>query len=89
MPITALNMPTLRYGHLESPSPHTYSGAKGMGEGGAAPLHTISAALQDALYSSGVVIADSHNTPDSIFAALAQARAKGRDPNVRTEHRRK
>jgi 2-furoyl-CoA dehydrogenase large subunit len=89
MPITALNMPTLRCGHLETPSPHSYNGAKGMGEGGAAPLHTISAALQDALYSSGVIISDSHNTPDSIFAALAQTKEKGRDANVHTEHRRK
>ena len=88
-PITSLNMPTLRCGHLETPSPHSYNGAKGMGEGGAAPLHTISAALQDALYSSGVIISDSHNTPDSIFAALARARAEGRDANVRTERRGK
>ena len=84
-PITSLNMPTLRCGHLETPSPHSYNGAKGMGEGGAAPLHTLSAALQDALYSSGVIIADSHNTPDSIFQALARARREGRDPNVRSE----
>jgi len=89
MPITALNMPTLRCGHLETPSPHSYSGAKGMGEGGAAPLHTISAALQDALYASGVIISDSHNTPDSIFAALARAKKEGREKNVRTEQRSK
>ncbi len=89
MPITSLNMPTLRCGHLETPSPHSYNGAKGMGEGGAAPLHTISAALQDALYASGVIISDSHNTPDSIFAALARAKEKGRDANVRTERRKK
>ena len=48
-PITAVNMPNLKYGHIETPSPHSYSGAKGMGEGGGAPLHAISAALQDAL----------------------------------------
>ncbi|MBI3667710.1 MAG: xanthine dehydrogenase family protein, partial [Acidobacteria bacterium] len=34
-PITVLNMPDLLYGHIESPSPFTFSGAKGMGEGGA------------------------------------------------------
>ncbi|MDP9263086.1 MAG: xanthine dehydrogenase family protein molybdopterin-binding subunit [Acidobacteriota bacterium] len=88
-PITSLNMPTLRCGHLETPSPHSYNGAKGMGEGGAAPLHTISAALQDALYASGVIVSDSHNTPDSIFAALDRARAQGRDANVRAERRGK
>ena len=49
-PITAINMPNVKYGNIETPSPHSYSGAKGMGEGGGAPLHAISAALQDALF---------------------------------------
>jgi CO/xanthine dehydrogenase Mo-binding subunit len=73
-PISAMNMPDLIYGHMESPSPFTFNGAKGMGEGGAAPVHTICAALQDALYSSGVIIYDSHNTGDSIFRATERAR---------------
>ncbi|PYV89535.1 MAG: hypothetical protein DMG90_11060, partial [Acidobacteria bacterium] len=55
-PITAVNMPKVKYGHIETPSPHSYSGAKGMGEGGAAPIHTISAALQDALFDRGIFI---------------------------------
>ncbi len=71
IPITALNMPRIRYGHLESPSPFSYNGAKGMGEGGAAPVHTVCAALQDALWSSGVIVKDSHNTADSVFRALS------------------
>jgi 2-furoyl-CoA dehydrogenase large subunit len=75
-PITAVNMPDLLYSHWESPSPFSYNGAKGMGEGGAAPLHTICAALQDALHSRGIVISDSHNTGDSIFHAL-EAKARG------------
>ena len=83
-PITSVNMPTLRQGHIETPSPHSYNGAKGMGEGGGAPLHALSAALQDALYSSGVIIADSHNNADSIFHALLRA-AMGEDRNVRLE----
>jgi 2-furoyl-CoA dehydrogenase large subunit len=70
-PITAVNMPHVKYGHIETPSPHSYSGAKGMGEGGAAPLHTISSALQDALFSEGIFIEDSFNNADSIFRALA------------------
>ncbi|MBV9483655.1 MAG: xanthine dehydrogenase family protein molybdopterin-binding subunit [Acidobacteria bacterium] len=69
-PITALNMPRIQYGHIETPSPHSYSGAKGMGEGGAAPLHTISAALQDALSGEGIVIADSFNNGDTLFRAI-------------------
>lgn len=69
-PITSMNIPHIRYGHTSTPSPHSYSGAKGMGEGGAAPVHTISAALQDALFSQGIVINDSFNNADSIFRAL-------------------
>jgi 2-furoyl-CoA dehydrogenase large subunit len=70
-PITAVNMPKVKYGHTETPSPHSYSGAKGMGEGGAAPVHTISAALQDALFEQGIFIDDSFNNADSLFRAMA------------------
>src|SRR5260370_29028045 len=34
-PITAVNMPDLLYGHMQSPSPFSYNGAQGMVEGGA------------------------------------------------------
>jgi len=71
-PITALNMPNVKYAHIETPSPHSYSGAKGMGEGGAAPIHTISAALQDALFSGGVLIADSFNNADTLYRAVVK-----------------
>ena len=69
-PITAVNMPKVKYGHIETPSPHSYSGAKGMGEGGAAPIHTISAALQDALFAEGIIVDDSFNNADSLFRAM-------------------
>lgn len=52
---------------METPSPFTYSGAKGMGEGGGAPVHAISAALQDALYDKGVIIQRSHNSPMALY----------------------
>jgi CO/xanthine dehydrogenase Mo-binding subunit len=84
-PITAMNMPDLLYGHIETPSPFSYNGAKGMGEGGAAPIHTVCSALQDALYPSGVIIADSHNTGDSIFHAVIRAREETRAPRVYVE----
>ena len=71
-PITSVNIPKIKYGHISTPSPHSYSGAKGMGEGGAAPIHTISAALQDALFAKGVFINDSFNNADSIFRALTK-----------------
>jgi len=69
-PITSLNMPDVQYGHIETPSPFSYNGAKGMGEGGGAPLHTVSAALQDALHGEGVIITDSHQSGPRIFDAL-------------------
>ena len=79
VPITAMNMPNLECGSLESPSPFSYNGAKGMGEGGGAPLHAISAALQDALQGEGVIISDSFNGPSALFDAIRNA---GKDKNV-------
>jgi len=49
-------------------------------------VHTVCSALQDALYSSGVIIDDSHNTGDSIFRALQRAGAGGFASMVRVEH---
>lgn len=69
-PITPLNMPKLAYANIESPSPFTFNGAKGMGEGGGGPLHTISAALQDALDSFGVVVTNSHMSPSDVYELL-------------------
>ena len=60
----------IKYGHIETPSPHSYSGAKGMGEGGGAPLHAISAALQDALWREGIVIDDSYNNASTLFEVI-------------------
>ena len=86
-PITAVNMPDLLYGHLESPSPFSYNGAKGMGEGGAAPVHTICAALQDAVFPSGIIINDSHNTGDTLFQAFERSKS-GENAAVRVESHR-
>jgi len=86
-PITAMNMPKVKYDHIQTPSPHSYSGAKGMGEGGAAPIHTISAALQDALFAEGVFIDDSFNNPDSLFRALQVKEISQIDKLVKVEKR--
>ena len=45
----ALDMPPLKTGAIESPSPFSPLGTKGMGEGGGAGIHAVCAALQDAL----------------------------------------
>ena len=86
-PITAMNMPKVKYDHIETPSPHSYSGAKGMGEGGAAPIHTISAALQDALFASGIMIDDSFNNADSLFRAMVEKENSQTKNLVRVERR--
>ena len=48
-----LDMPPLKTGAMESPSPVAPLGAKGMGEGGGGGIHCICAAIQDALASAG------------------------------------
>jgi CO/xanthine dehydrogenase Mo-binding subunit len=76
---TALDMPTFRYDSVVSPSPFTPIGAKGMGEGGGAPLHAISAAIQDAIGNEGAVVRISHIPPETVLELLHA----GADANVR------
>ncbi len=85
-PVTMMNIPRIAYGHLESPSPFTYNGAKGVGEGGAAPLHTLCAALQDALFDRGVLVIDSYNNSEAVYQAMQRAE-KGTDWGVRIAKR--
>jgi CO/xanthine dehydrogenase Mo-binding subunit len=59
----ALDMPPLRTGAIESPSPFTPLGTKGMGEGGGAGIHAVCAAVQDALRSRGGAIVWSSSNP--------------------------
>jgi CO/xanthine dehydrogenase Mo-binding subunit len=86
-PITPINMPNVKYGNIETPSPHSYSGAKGMGEGGGAPLHAISAALQDALFQEGIIIDDSHNNASMLFELIQKKRRGELQSNVKIERR--
>jgi 2-furoyl-CoA dehydrogenase large subunit len=58
----ALDMPPLKTTSIESPSPFTPLGAKGMGEGGGAGISAVCAALQDALREAGgAIVYDSCN----------------------------
>jgi CO/xanthine dehydrogenase Mo-binding subunit len=66
---TAYDLPSFRYDNVVSPSPFTPIGAKGMGEGGGAPLHAISAAIQDAAGASAAVL-DSSNPPERVLGLL-------------------
>ncbi|MBI4446337.1 MAG: xanthine dehydrogenase family protein [Acidobacteria bacterium] len=84
-PITAVNMPKVHYGHIESPSPFSFNGAKGMGEGGGAALHAISAALQNALFEYGITIDDSFTTGNTLYDALVGKKVMQRANNVKVE----
>lgn len=72
---TAYDMPVLRYDNVISPSPFTPTGAKGMGEGGGAPQHTLGAAMQNALGDAGIVI-DSHIPSEVVLDLLAGANSE-------------
>jgi CO/xanthine dehydrogenase Mo-binding subunit len=63
----ALDMPPLRTGFLESPSPFTPLGTKGMGEGGGAGIHAVCAAVQDA---TGKIVTDSHNPYQRVWELM-------------------
>jgi len=73
----ATEVPALRIVHMETPSPYTEFGVKGIGEGGAiAPPAAIANAVNDALQSLGAAeLLQSPITPLRVLAAIAQARA--------------
>jgi 2-furoyl-CoA dehydrogenase large subunit len=68
----ALDLPEIKTGHIESPSPFSSLGTKGMGEGGGAAIHAICAAIQDALRAAGkpAVVNDSFNPPERVWRML-------------------
>ena len=64
----AMDMPPLKTAAIESPSPFTPLGTKGMGEGGGAAIHAMCAAIQDALRPLGApIVTDSCNPPFRVF----------------------
>jgi aerobic carbon-monoxide dehydrogenase large subunit len=71
----APEVPSMRISHIESPSPYTEFGQKGIGEGGAiAPPAAIVNAINDALADLGVEITESPVTPKRLLAAIAAAK---------------
>jgi 2-furoyl-CoA dehydrogenase large subunit len=72
----ALDIPPLKTGYIESESPFTSLGTKGMGEGGGAGIHAICAALQDALRGSGKpIVYDSFNPYERVWELLREPEA--------------
>jgi aerobic carbon-monoxide dehydrogenase large subunit len=68
-------VPPVRIIHMETPSPYTRFGQKGLGEGGAiAPPAAITNAVNDALKGLGVELLVSPVTPRRIVEAIRAAR---------------
>ena len=74
---TAMEVPELRIGHVETPSPYTPHGIKGGGEGGRmmAPA-AINVAVNDALAPLGIRLTELPMTPERILAALREAEVR-------------
>jgi aerobic carbon-monoxide dehydrogenase large subunit len=70
----ATEVPDIRISHMETPSPYTTFGQKGIGEGGAiGPPAAIANAVNDALHALGAEITALPITPRRVLAALAAA----------------
>lgn len=73
---SATEVPSIRIDHMETPSPYTHFGQKGIGEGGAiAPPAAIANAVNDALAPLGVEITESPLTPRRIVEAILRRKA--------------
>jgi carbon-monoxide dehydrogenase large subunit len=71
----ASEVPAIRTLHMETPSPYTEFGVKGIGEGGAiGPPAAIAGAINDALRPLGAEVCTSPMTPRRIFEAIQKAR---------------
>ena len=71
----ATEVPAPRLDHMETLSPYTEFGVKGLGEGGAiAPPAAIGNAINDALRPLGAEVTHSPMTPRRILEAIARAR---------------
>jgi carbon-monoxide dehydrogenase large subunit len=68
---TAMEIPSIRIAHIETPSPLNPLGAKGAGEGGTIPAApALIAALENALEHLGVSISRHPVSPEEILALL-------------------
>ncbi|NMI01625.1 xanthine dehydrogenase family protein molybdopterin-binding subunit [Pseudonocardia acidicola] len=76
---SAMEVPELKIGHTETPSPYTPHGIKGGGEGGRmmAPA-ALNVAVNDALAPLGVRVTELPMTPDRLLTAIRDARSASR-----------
>jgi carbon-monoxide dehydrogenase large subunit len=77
----ATDIPLITIHHIETPSPHTEYGIKGVGEGGAIPPPAaIFNAVNDAVRALGVEFSETPLTPPKLVRALAEAEARRAAP---------
>ena len=76
---SACEIPAMEVHHLETPSPVTLGGFRGMGEGGTigAPA-AIANAIADALAPLGIEVAELPVSPDRLFRLIGQAQGAAR-----------
>lgn len=76
---TALEIPRMRVVHIESASPTTLGGFRGMGEGGTigAPA-AVANAIADALAPFGVEVNELPLTPERLFRLIAAAKGEAK-----------
>jgi CO/xanthine dehydrogenase Mo-binding subunit len=79
---TALDVPHIKTDAIESPSPFSPTGAKGMGEGGGAPLHAVCSAIQDALGPNGPIVVETFNSAERVWGLLRAAAQTARGVSV-------
>ena len=74
----APDTPRIDVGHLESPSPFTTIGTKGMGEGGPVGVPpAVMNAVENALAPLGVELTETPLSPDRMIRMIAAGNAKG------------
>jgi CO/xanthine dehydrogenase Mo-binding subunit len=77
---TANEIPAMKLGHVETPSPYTEYGIKGGGEGGRmATPGVISAAIDDALREFGMHVQNLPVKPSDIVATVLAAREQQKE----------
>jgi carbon-monoxide dehydrogenase large subunit len=79
----ATEVPNIRILHMETPSPNTEFGIKGIGEGGAVgPPAALLCAINDALRARGAEISSLPVTPEKILEALHASSRASTEPRA-------
>lgn len=74
---TAMEVPDIEIGHLETPSPLNPLGVKGAGEAGVIPVPALVAqAIDDALSDSGIQIIEMPLSPSRLLELIQEARSR-------------